>query len=278
MTQKNLKLLYVLTYADINGVSGDTFNSFNSKLLLDLYKSALEVVENSNRITDAKKRLIIEKRVQKYLDFQLLPRLQQKKILTIESNLFFFKHSANEIVDIAKIAKNIKEYDFTIKNKKTLTIEIYRKIPINIGYLLSALSHLSVANMEIFTLFDDVKYFRIDFMNNVRGNELVEVKEIIDSSFDMSKEVLISNVEIKKDEIKLDCEHSLTHAELTVHTKNQKGLLSYIMDCFEKLNINIVTAKIHSSKYKARDSFLMEKQNNICDNVDKIFNLLTKGK
>ena len=275
---KNLKLLYILTYADINGVGGDTFNSFNSKLLLDLYKSALEVAENSNRITDAKKRLIIEKRVQKNPDFKLLSRLQQKKILTVESNLFFFKHSADEIVDIAKIAKEIKEYDFKIKNKKTLTIEIYRKIPINIGYLLSALSHLSVANMEIFTLFDGVKYFRIDFIQNVDGSELVEVQEIIDNSFDMSKEALLRNVEIKRDEIKLDCEHSLTHAELTVHTKNQKGLLSYIMYCFEQLNINIVTAKIHSSKYKVRDSFLMEKQNNICNNVDKIFKLLTKGK
>ena len=94
----------------------------------------------------------------------------------------------------------------------------------------------------------------------------------------MNKEVFINDVQIKRDEITLDCDHSLTHAELTVHTKNQKGLLSYIMDCFEKLNINIVTAKIHSSKYKVRDSFLMEKQNNICDNSDKILELLTKGK
>lgn len=274
---KNLKLLYILTYADINGVAGNTFNSFNSKLLLDLYKSSLEIAENSDRITDAKKRLIIEKRVQKNRDFQLLSKLQQKKILSIESNLFFFKHSPEEIVEIAKIAKGINEYDFKIKNKKLLTIEIYRKTSINLGYLLSALSTLNVANMEIFTLFDDVKYFRIDFINNVEGNELVEIQEIIDSSFDMNREVLINNVLIEEDEIVLDCDHSLTHAELNVHTKNQKGLLSYIMDCFEKLNINIVTAKIHSSKYKVRDSFLIEKQNNICDNGDKIFKLLTKG-
>lgn len=275
---KNLKLLYILTYADINGVSGDTFNSFNSKLLFDLYKSALEVAENSNRITDAKKRIIIENRVKKHLDFQLLTRLQQKKILSIESNLFFFKNSVASILEIATIAKEVKEYNFKIKNEKLLTIEIYRKIPINIGYLLSALSHLNVANMEIFTLFDGVKYFRIDFTKNVQGDELIGVEEIIDSSFDMSKEVFINDVQIKRDEITIDCDHSLTHAELTVHTKNQKGLLSYIMNCFEKLNINIITAKIHSSKYKARDSFLMEKQNNICDNDDKIFDLLTKGK
>ncbi len=50
---KNLNFLYILTYADINGVGGDTFSSFNSKLLYDLYKSALEIAQNSDRITDA---------------------------------------------------------------------------------------------------------------------------------------------------------------------------------------------------------------------------------
>jgi len=275
---KNLDLLYVLTYADINGVGGDTFNSFNSKLLYDLYKNALEVSQNSNRITDAKKRLIVENRVKKHQEFKALSRLQQKKILTIESNLFFFKHSADEILDIYKIAKEIKEYNFIIKNKSTLTIEIYRKIPINIGFLLASLANLDVASMEIFTLFDGVKYFRIDFIKNVDGNELVEVQDIIDSSFDMSREVYVQNVIIEKEDIRLNCEHSKTHAEVSVQTKNQKGLLSYIMNVFEELNINIITAKIHSSKYKARDSFLIEKQHKLCDNDDKIFELLTKGK
>ena len=243
----------------------------------DLYKSALEVSQNSNRITDAKKRLIIEKRVQKHLDFEKLTRVQKKKILTIESNLFFFKHSAEEIINIAQIARGVKKYDFKIKNENSLTIEIYRKIPLNIGFLLSALASLNVANMEIFTLFDGIKYFRMDFIKNVEGNELIEVQDIIDASFDMSREVIQRNVEIKRDEISLDCEHSLTHAEINVQTKNQKGLLSYIMNCFEELNINIITAKIHSSKYKVKDSFLIEKQNDICNNGDKIFKSLTKG-
>ncbi|MFK5938507.1 MAG: HD domain-containing protein, partial [Sulfurimonas sp.] len=274
---KNLDLLYILTYSDITGVGGDTYNSFNSKLLLDLYKNALEVSQNRQRITDAAKRLIIEKRLKKDTDFKALTKLQQKKILTIESNLFFFKHSVSEIIEIHKIAKEIKKYDFIIKNKNSLTIEIFRKIPINIGYLLSVLSTLNIANMEIFTLFDNVKYFRIDFIKNVTGNELVEVQEMIDASFDMSKEVLLRDVVIKSEEINIDCEHSLTHAQISVHTSNQKGLLSYIMYIFEQLNINVITAKIHSSKYKVKDSFLIEKQNNICDNGNKIYEMLTKG-
>ena len=274
---KNLNMLYILTYADINGVGGDTYNSFNSKLLLDLYQSALEIAQNSDRITDAKKRLIIEKRVKNLEDFKSLPRMMQKKILTIESNLFFFKHTPQDILEVAKKAKETQEYSFTTKNKKSLTIEIYRRIPINLGYLLASLSHLSVASMEIFTLFDDIKYFKIDFIQNIDGSELIEVQEKIDASFDMQRVVNLKDVAIKENEISLDCEHSLTHAELIIQTKNQKGLLAYVMHCFDTLHINIVTAKIHSSKYKVRDSFLMDKENDICNNVENIYEMLTKS-
>jgi len=272
---KNLKLLYILTYADINGVGGDTYNSFNSKLLYDLYVSALEIAENTERITDAKKRLIIEKRVKNMAAFQELPRLLQKKLLSIESNLFFFKHSPLDIIEIAKKAKETEEYSFTTKNRDSLSIEIYRRIPLNIGYLLATLSHLDVASMEIFTLFDDIKYFKIEFLKNVDGSELVVVQDIIDKAFDMQREVPLKAVNIKKSEIKIDCQHSLTHAELTINTTNQIGLLAYVMHRFEELNINITTAKIHSSKYKVRDSFLMDKHNNICNNIENIYKLLS---
>jgi len=274
---KNLNLLYILTYADINGVGGDTYNSFNSKLLNDLYKSALEISENSDRITDAVKRLNIEKRVSNLEEFQTLSRLLQKKLLTIESNLFFFKHTPLDIINIVKKAREVKEYDFKVNNKESLSIEIYRKIPLNVGYILSSLSRLDVASMEIFTLFDQVKYFKIEFLQKIDTDELFEVEQIIENAFDMERKSKLLNIEIKKDEINIDCEHSLTHAEINVHTSNQRGLLAYIMSCFEQLEINIVTAKIHSSKHKVRDTFLMEKQNDICNNVSNIYELLTKG-
>jgi len=273
---KNLNLLYILTYADINGVGGDTYNSFNSKLLYDLYQSALEVAQNSDRITDAKKRLTIENRVRNLDTFKEMPRLMQKKIITIESNLFFFKHSAQNILEIAKKARETKEYSFTTHSEKSLTIEIYRKIPINLGFLLASLSRLSVASMEIFTLFDDIKYFKIEFIQHVDGNELVDIQEKIDAAFDMDKVVKLKDVEIKHEEISIDCDHSMTHAEVSIHTKNQNGLLAYVMNCFEELHINIVTAKIHSSKYKVRDSFLMDKNHDICNNVENIYDMLTK--
>ena len=274
--EKNLKLLYIVTYADVNGVGGDIYNSFNAKLLHDLYISALEVSQNNDRITDAKKRLIIEKKVKNLEEFKNIPKILQKKTLGVESNLFFFKHTPLDIIQIVMKAKDTKEYQFVVNNENSLTIEIFRRVPLNIGFLLSTLSHLDVGSMEIFTLFDDIKYFKIEFKKNVDGDELTEVQNIIKAAFDMDRVVEHRNIVIKKDEITIDCEHSKTHAELNVNTKNQIGLLAHLMDSFEQLGINIVTAKIHSTKHKVRDSFLISKQNNICNNVEKIYELLIK--
>lgn len=115
---KNLQLLYVLTYADIGGVANNIYNSFNSSLLKELYIGALEVSENTGRITDAKKRVNIEKKVQKRPEFLELPPTLRKKILRIESNLFFFKHSPADIVSIAKRVLDTKQYSYSFKVRK----------------------------------------------------------------------------------------------------------------------------------------------------------------
>ncbi|MBN2816739.1 MAG: HD domain-containing protein [Campylobacterales bacterium] len=273
---KNLTLLYIHTYADINGVSGATFNSFNSKLLHDLYVSALEVAQNSTQITDAKKRLNIEKRVQNLAEFKALPKTLQKRTLNVESNLFFFKHTPQDILRIVQKAQETKLYSYNVNNETSLSLEIIRKIPLNLGFLLASLSHYSVANMEIFTLFDDVKYFKIDFMEKVDSELLDEIEQILEAAFDMGRVVKLKEIHLKREEITVDCEHSLTHAELTIQTANQPGLLAYVMDAFEQLKINIVTAKIHSTKYKARDSFLMDKNGDICNNAEAVYKLLTR--
>jgi [protein-PII] uridylyltransferase len=273
---KNLQLLYILTYADINGVGGDTYNSFSSKLLYELYHSALEVSVNNDRITEAKKRINIEKKVKNHPSFATLPKLLQTKLIRIESNLFFFMHEPSDIIHIALKAKETQEYSYDIATDTALSIEIYRKIPLNISYLLATLSYLDVGSMEVVTLFDDTKYFKIEFLKNIEDVEIPKIEKVIEQAFDMSKEVVLNDIKIDKEEITIDCEHSLTLAQLSVHTSNQRGLLAYIMDKFEQLHINIVSAKVHSTKYKVRDTFLMQKQNELCNNVENIYNLLTQ--
>ncbi len=273
----NLKMLYILTYADINGVGPGIYSSFNARLLRTLYENALDVSENSERITDATKRLRIEKRLKNSDMFNTLSRGMQKKILGIESNLFFFKFSVDKIFAISKKAEDVKDYNFRLHTNETFSIEILRRIPLNIGYLLGNLSYLDVVSMDIFTLFDGVKYFRLEFANMPSDETLEQINTIVKDSFDMSRNIKLTPPLIKQSEITLDCEHSLKLAQLNVKTANQKGLLAYIMQVFEELGINVVTAKIYSTKKRAHDHFLIEKANNMCNNSATMIQMLIKG-
>ena len=277
-SEKVLKMLYILTYADINGVGSGTWTNFSANLLRELYDASMAISQQEERISDAAKRLSIEKRINHRESFKTLPRTMQKKVLSIESNLFFFKHTPDEIIDVANQARNVKYFHYNINTEGDgMSIQIIRKVPLNLTYLLGKFSYLDVASMEVFTLFDDIKFFKIDFIHLPEFDSLEHVEEIIENAFDMKQKTHLHTVNIKAEEITLDCEHSKTYAQMNINTSNQRGLIAYIMQAFDELNINIATAKIHSTKTRVRDHFLIEKQNKMCDNTPNLISILTKG-
>lgn len=273
-TPENLKLLYILTYADINGVGEGTYTSFGANLLHELYEASLEIASQNDRITDAIKRQNKEKRLIHDPDFIQLSKMEQKKILSIESNLFFFKHTQNEILNLSKEAFKCQTFTYHLNIEEGLVIHIFRRIPLNLGYLLGKLSYLDVASMDIFTLFDGIKYFKIEFLQHPLEGTMEQIELIVEEAFDMSKKLTLPKPIIKPGEITLECDHSIHYAQLNLTTKNQRGLLAYFVQCFDEAQINIATAKIHTNKNIARDHFLIEKQNRMCDNAREIIDKL----
>jgi [protein-PII] uridylyltransferase len=269
-TPENLKLLYILTYADINGVGPGTYTSFGANLLHELYEASLEIASQNDRITDAAKRQQKERKLRLDPDFSLLNRSQQKKVLSIESNFFFFKHTPSEIINISKEAFECQTFTYALNIDGGLIIHIFRKIPLNLGYLLGKLSYLDVASMDIFTLFDGIKYFKIEFLQRPKEGTMEQIQLIVEEAFDMSKKLDLPKPIIKPKEITLDCDHSINYAQLNLNTTNQRGLLAYFVQLFDEANINIATAKIHTNKNTTRDHFLIEKQNRMCDNARQI--------
>ncbi len=276
-TPRMLNLLYILTYADLNGVGEGIYNAFNAKLLYELYTAALEVSQEKERITDAARRLKVEQRIRRLDTYKSLPRLLQKKIMTIESNLFFSRHTPEEILRIAQEARAVKTYDYRLDFETGLSIEILRKIPLNLSYLLGRLGYLDVASMEVFTLFDGVKYFKIDFLQTPTPDMYESIREIVEDSFSERQRIDIEIPRIARNDISIDCEHSRNYAELAVHTANQRGLLAFIVQSLDTLDLQIATAKIHSTKHRARDYFLIEKTPQMCDNAATLIELLSKG-
>lgn len=274
-TPENLKLLYILTYADVNGVGSGTYTSFGANLLHELYEASLEIASQNDRITDAIKRQNKEKRLANDPKFNELSKIEQKKVLAIESNLFFFKHTPSEIINISTKAFQCQNFTYQLNIDGGLIIHIFRRIPLNLGYLLGKLSYLDVASMDIFTLFDGLKYFKIEFLQRPREGTMEQIEMIVEEAFDMNRKLDLPKPIIKSDEITLDCDHSIHHAQLNLNTTNQRGLLAYFVQLFDEAQINIATAKIHTNKNMARDHFLIEKQNRICDNAREIIAELT---
>ena len=202
-------------------------------------------------------------------------KTQQNKILLIPSNLLFLNHVPQKIVEISKKAFDLDAYSFELQNDDYLSIEIIRKKPINLGYLLSKLSNLEIRNVDIYKLFDDKKYFKIDFEDKVNDEDLQAIEQIIHDAFVKKGSVISSIPVIKPDEIEIDCEHSQNHGALYLNCLNQKGLLAYVIETFESLNIDIQTAKVFTMKNRAKDMFLIEKNGNFCHNIDTIMKKLT---
>ncbi len=275
--EKNLTMLYILTYADIESVAKGTYSNLNANLIKELYEISLEAIKNNKKIiTEAKKRVKEETKLKRNKEFLLLPKLLQKKILSIESNLLFFKYPTEQIVSISKWIANLNNsYDFKIDATNALTIEIQRRESFNLGYFLSKLSHLNVSTMDIFKFFDGVKYFKIEFIESVREEmDILMIQKYIKDSFDMSKSPRLHPLKIKHHEITIDCKHSRSYASFKLNTIDQKGLLANISSVFDDINIDIASAKIQTIKGRTRNLFLIEKNGNFCKNKERIIKRL----
>ena len=194
------------------------------------------------------------------------------------SNLLFLRYKPQRIIDISKKAFETKGFEYHVSNGEYLVIEIIREKSFNLSYLLGKLSNLEVVNMDICKLFNNLKYFKIDFATALDVSDIELIKHIIEDSFDLSKKSLPYIPTIKAEDIDIDCEHSKTYAIMHLKSKNQKGLLAYTIDLFDSMDIDIVTAKVHTIKNRVRDMFLIEKNGNFCHNVDIIVEKLTTEK
>jgi [protein-PII] uridylyltransferase len=277
-TQKLLDMIYILTYADMSGVGNDVYNSFSAKLIRTLYKQSIEVLGQTKMLDEASKRAKKIASLKRTKIFKELSRTNQNKIISIPSNLLFLRYTNKRILAIITKAFETTNYTYSISNETHLTIEIIRKESFDLSYLLSKLSNLNVVNMDICKLFDGLKYFKIDFSETISEEEVGFLEETIDASFTATSIENPFQIIMQKKEIEIDCEHSKTYAVMHINTKDQKGLLAYIIGMFDAMGIDIVTAKVHTLKNRARDMFLIEKNGNFCHNVDKIITKLIREK
>jgi [protein-PII] uridylyltransferase len=273
-TKEALKLLYAITYSDISAVGKNIFNSSTESLLKQLYIQSLPAFENEDFLTESRRRIAKQNAIKKLDKYKELPIMLQKKIMYIPSNQIFLRLKAEDILDIAIKAKDVQSYIYKVINDSQLTIRIIRKSPLNLGYLLGKLEFLNIASMNIFKLYDNKKAFDITFSEKIDTEDLFFIEEIIKDSFDMSKTTVTKTPIIKRDGIKIDCNHSSYLASMQLIAKDQKGLFAYIARIFDDFKLEIESAKLHTLNGYARDLILIEKNGNFCSKQDEVLDLI----
>ncbi len=270
-----LDMIYLLTYADMNGVGPGVYTDLSANLLKTLYSESLKVLNNHILLNNTARRLQKIESLKRNRSFHELTNKEQKKIFSIPSNDFFIHYSTREIIATSLWAAGTTEYKHRITISPMLTIEIARSKPIDLGYLLAKLSRLNIRGLDIYKLFDGIKYFRIVFGEEIDKSELPLIEQIIRESFGEHEDIDYVKPHISSDEIVIDCDYSRDYAAMKLRTKDQKGLLAFIAQLFEKIEIDIASTKIHTRKHYANDLFLIEKDGNFCHNTDRIIKELT---
>lgn len=272
--KQTLKLLYILTYCVINATNDKFYTPYLAKLLRELYLISLESFDDESLLDEATRRVKKEYSVKRTSEFATIDENLKEKIFEIKSNLLFIKYQPADIVNIAILAQDTENLTVQIKNHPSFSIKIISKFYPNLAALLSNLAHLDLGYMEIFELFDDKFYIRLDFNKSVKNSELETVRNLVEISLKSIDKADIVKPVILKEELVFDTNHSKDYAKLSINAKDQRGFMAYVMGVLENLDIKITSARIQTIKNRTRNLFLIEKSQKLYAKESEILNLL----
>jgi len=128
--------------------------------------------------------------------------------------------------------------------------------------------------MNFFELFDDKIYLRFEYDNIISDTQKLKLCELLNSNLSSFNPRKIKKPIIKKDELKLDLNYSKMYAKLSLNTKDQQGLMAYLMNVFNEFKLVLCAAKIQTIRQRTRNIFIFQKNENLEHSEQKLVNLL----
>jgi [protein-PII] uridylyltransferase len=272
--ERFLKLLYLLTIADMKAVGIGIFTPFKETLLKTLYYNTLNALENRELISEIAQRKRKEKLLLLKKEFINLKKTFQKKVLSSPSNQLFLQNSTSEILTLLDWIKDTEKFKYKFENEKHLIIHIIKddKLNFSLGWFLDKLSKLELNHLSIYKI-GNLKYFKIEFNKAIEEFDLPILAEYIEKAFVNVLQTKHKTV-FKKEEFEIDCNHSKNYASMKLKTKDKKGIVSTIMQILDDFDIRVEDVKITTQKNIARDLFIISKENGFCDKIDEILKRL----
>ncbi|ECP6137161.1 nucleotidyltransferase [Campylobacter jejuni] len=267
---ENLELLYTLTWLKAKALN---YNAFYFRVLDKLLENAKQGFEDENLLEESARRVKKELTLKRSKIFLEQDEILQDKIIHIKSNLFIIKNTFEDIVMISKLAKE-NDFKFWFSNETNLSLQIVAPLHFNIAIILSSLTNLNLIFMNFFELFDDKIYLRFEYDNIISDEQKLKLCELLNSNLSGFNLKKIKKPIIKKDELKLDLNYSKMYAKLGLNTKDQQGLMAYLMNVFNELELVLCAAKIQTIRQRTRNIFIFQKNEKLEHSEQKLVNLL----
>ncbi|WP_169777712.1 HD domain-containing protein [Campylobacter mucosalis] len=272
--KQTLKLLYILTYCVINATDESLYNSYTAKLLRELYEISLLSFDDETLLDEATRRIKKESSIRRNDEFLALPKELGEKIFQIPSNLLFIKYQTNEIIALSRWANEVKQIQIDIKNEQNLSLSIISNQKVNLSLLLYELASFDLAYMEIYELFENKNFIKLEFNKTAKNSELINLQNNIKTMLLSDKKPNVARPIISKDELHYEPNHSKEYARLNINAKDQRGLMAYVMSILQTFSISVANARIQTIKNRTRNLFLISKADDLCYNWQKILNQL----
>ncbi|MBS4275682.1 GlnD domain-containing protein [Campylobacter vulpis] len=270
---ENLKTLELLTLLTKIKAQISHASPFFYKALDKLLINAKCGFEDANLLEESTRRVKKEQILKRTKAFLDLSPLLQDKITHIKSNLFLIKNSFEDIIKIAQIAHN-QDFKFWLNTESNLSLEIICQKDFKIEYFLYALSEFNLIFMSFYELFNDKIYLKFEYENIINQTHKEKLLTLLNTNLNLSHKRKIKKPIIKKDEVKFDLNYSKTYAKLNLNTKDQQGLMAFVMNIFRGYDLHLSTAKIQTIRQRTRNSFIFEKNEALLQNQNKIINSL----
>lgn len=270
---ENLKTLELLAFLTKTKAQISNASPFFYKALDKLLINAKYGFEDANLLEESTRRVKKEQILRRTKAFLDLNPLLQDKITHIKSNLFIIKNPFEDIIKIAQIALH-QDFKFWLNTESNLSLEIICQKDFKIEHFLYALSEFNLIFMSFYELFGDKIYLKFEYENIINQTQKERLLTLLNANLNLNHKRKMKKPIIRKDEVKLDLNYSKTYAKLNLNTKDQQGLMAFIMNIFRGYGLHLSTAKIQTIRQRTRNSFIFEKNEAILQNQDKIINSL----
>lgn len=279
-SQQDLDILFLLTYADMNAVGGETFNEWKNSLIKELHERTELVLNNEDM--EKEYYAVVDRQREKLAErCKAMPEL-----LDTISNLdeeFIYTTKAGNIISYLSMAVKINEdnkIEIEVDPREDLsTMQIIVCTYDRVGLLRSicgALASLgyNIKWAQIYTLPNNITVDSIIVDNPFAGSKIPEAKRDllikrivstingeadIDQLLEKSSNSILSQTKFvsKKEKIVFDNNVSSQYTVIDIFAKDRLGLLYSILGAFLRLNISVNKAKISTDVDRVVDSFYL---------------------